>query len=239
MNRGFTLVELLGVIIILLVIFMIVVPAVNKVISDSEDTIYDSQINRILTAAYDYSLKDLSLLPDKYQKNYVTLGELINSGYLDPIVDPKTDKFYPEDYLISIENVGSNYIVNDSYVKKNGDYIYKLEFVLMESQNYIDTTMNIDLIDNEGNNIETRVSEYGYASTIEKDAVFIDGKLKFDDGVNLSNIRQVRNIYFNDKLVDSVDTSKVGVYTINYVVLYNDNLNPHAYELSWEIAITE
>ena len=48
MNKGFTLVELLGVIAVLILIFMLAVPAVNKVIHNSENTIYDIQINKIL-----------------------------------------------------------------------------------------------------------------------------------------------------------------------------------------------
>ena len=44
MKKGFTLVELLGVIILLMVIFLLVFPATKLIINKSEDTVYKTQI---------------------------------------------------------------------------------------------------------------------------------------------------------------------------------------------------
>ena len=46
-NKGFTLVEVLGVIVILAVIFVLVFPSVKNVLSQSKETVYDTQINKI------------------------------------------------------------------------------------------------------------------------------------------------------------------------------------------------
>lgn len=43
----------------------------------------------------------------------MTLGELINNGYLDPIVDPDTKEYYNRASTIKIEN--GNYIFTPSY----------------------------------------------------------------------------------------------------------------------------
>lgn len=242
MKKGFTLIELLGVIIILLVIFIITIPAVNKVIRDSEETIYDTQTNRILNATYDYSLKNLSILPDKYQKNYVTLAELIHNGYIDLIVNPNTNKPFPQDYLISIENVGSKYRNNYKYAKKNGDYLYKIEFELMESENYNNNKPTLSLVDDGGVEISTKVDDYKYVSTIEKDSPFIDAHLVVKDSSDnvITDARKTENIIFNDTLVEDVDTSKVGIYKINYVVLSKDSANNYyAAILTWEVVITD
>ena len=51
-NKGFTLVELLGVVVILVVIFLLVFPSVNKILFTSKKTVYQTQINKILNAAY-------------------------------------------------------------------------------------------------------------------------------------------------------------------------------------------
>ena len=47
-NKGFTLVELLGVIVILIVIFLVIFPATRVLIERSEKTVYQTQINKIL-----------------------------------------------------------------------------------------------------------------------------------------------------------------------------------------------
>ena len=62
-KKGFTLVEVLAVIILLSAIISITVPIVTNVINTSRDSVYKSQINKILSATYDYSLKNSSILP--------------------------------------------------------------------------------------------------------------------------------------------------------------------------------
>ena len=57
-KKGFTLVELLAVIIIISVVITLVFPSVSSIISQSKNTVRDVQINKILDAAYDYTLKN-------------------------------------------------------------------------------------------------------------------------------------------------------------------------------------
>ena len=86
-KKGFTLIELLAVLTILIVIFLLIFPSVKNIISNSEETIYQTQINTILNAAYDYSLENLNTLPEDGNKTFVTLGQLKNYGYISSDVE--------------------------------------------------------------------------------------------------------------------------------------------------------
>ena len=62
-KKGFTLVEVLGVLVLLAVVLAIVLPTVNGILNQSKGTVYDAQIKKILNATYDYSLKNVKILP--------------------------------------------------------------------------------------------------------------------------------------------------------------------------------
>ena len=64
-SKGFTLIEVLGVIVILAVIITLVFPSVDKTINKSKNVTYKSQINSMLNAAYDYTLENTKILPVK------------------------------------------------------------------------------------------------------------------------------------------------------------------------------
>ena len=59
------------------------------------------------------------------------------------------------------------------------------------------------------------------------------------DGEEIENARVTKNILFNDSIVDSVDTSKIGIYKINYVALYENNNKTYANILVWNVIITD
>ena len=237
MNKGFTLVELLGVITILLIILVLAIPAVTRLISSSEDTIYDAQIDRILTATYDYSLKNTSILPDKYQKSYITLSELIYSGYVDPLKNPKDDKLFPDDYLISIENVGSGYKNTEKYTKKSGDYLYKVEYELMNDAWYISNKPSINLSGYSSLSAPTAlVQQNGTFTLPEVSVTYNNGETDVDI---TSIVKLTRNILLNDELVDSVDTSKVGIYKVNYVAIYVEDENAIASSLTLNVVVND
>ena len=90
MKKAFTLVELLGVIIILGVLALIVFPIIDKSIKSSKEKALQATIASIEDAANKYSVEhDLG-----YSINYkkIDLTELVNSGYLkDELINPVTN----------------------------------------------------------------------------------------------------------------------------------------------------
>ena len=63
-KKGFTLVELLGVITVLAIIGVITMPIVNKTIKDSKEKSYKAQIKEIEKAAEDYTAENMNLVLD-------------------------------------------------------------------------------------------------------------------------------------------------------------------------------
>lgn len=104
MKKGFTLVELLGVIVILGIIAMIAVPTINNALNTSRDKAYDEQINTIENTARSYMSKNSLKLPSQTEgsKCCVSVNTLQKAGLLssDDIENPK----YKKDSTDSEEN---------------------------------------------------------------------------------------------------------------------------------------
>ena len=236
MKKGFTLVELLAVITILLILVMLTIPAVSKIINTSEKTVYDVQIDKILSAAYDYSLGNLSVLPERGNKNYVTLSELIYAGYIEPIINPKTNEPFPDDYLISIENVGSSYKNTNKYSKKSGDYLYKLEYEEMNTEEYLANKPTIYIAG-------LSSSADGYTTILDQGDPFIEFQPTVYDGNNndiTDSAQLIINITYNGNIVEYVDTFSIGIYKVNYVAIYTDSNNKvYAGSVVWNVIIAD
>lgn len=206
-KRGFTLVELLAVIIILGIISTIISIAISDVLNNSKNTINNIQINDILSSAYDYSLKKLKLLPDEGETNYILLNELKKYGFIENnITDAKTKKEFSNDLVISIRNVGINYKNTDKMARLNGRYLYKIESITEEDK-------------------KPKIIFEGYESVpviiklnIKDDFEKLDVSAKSFDGDDLTK-KIIKNITFNSNNIDKIDTSKIGIYYIDYCVV--------------------
>lgn len=75
-EKGFTLVELLAVIVILGIIVAIAVPAIGNIIEESRTKADEAEIQLIVDAARLYEIQDGNTIP-------VTVDELETAGYLD------------------------------------------------------------------------------------------------------------------------------------------------------------
>ena len=230
-EQGFTLVELLGVLIILAVIFMIITPTVSNIITESKETIYKKQINTILTAAYDFSLKNISYLPDE-DKNihttYVTVGELKYEGLIDVnITNPNTNEAFPDNLVISIEKKSEENNIKDPYMIE-GNYLYTLK---LSKLNDTSAAPKILLKNNEK---EIAINNGIYILPLNlNDEVELSATAENEE-LN-SKIKQY--ILLNNKIVDSIYTSKFGIYKINYSLVDKDG-NANALTLSVVIGDT-
>lgn len=209
-KKGFTLVELLGIIILIAIIISIVFPGVTGVLRKSKKTIKDIQINKILDSAYDYTLKNTNLLPERDEVIYITLNELKKENLIDSnIKDSTNNENFKDDLIISIANI--KYTDNIGiYSKQNGDYLYTVEFEFMKSSNYDN---NRPLISFKGYEIPVIIDlNLGDASPI------IEYTAESVDGTDLTS-KVVKNIICNSKKREKIDTSKAGVCYINYSVV--------------------
>ena len=90
-NKGFTLIEILGVITLLAILSTIIILAVNKPLKDSKEKLYQTQIENIKAAASNWRTDNIELIP---QTGYytITLENLQNDGYINSdIKDPRDD----------------------------------------------------------------------------------------------------------------------------------------------------
>ena len=95
MKKGFTLIELIAVIVILSAVALIVFPNINKVIISSRKRLHDEQIQDINKSAEKWATDNIELL-DSYHLNttYVSLSVIQSGGYLEKekVLDPLTKK---------------------------------------------------------------------------------------------------------------------------------------------------
>lgn len=89
-NKGFTLVELIGVITLLGVIILICVPIVNTSIRNTKDKAYNGQVSIIVEGAK----KWVVLKGPKNETSFnITIQELIDEALIedDTVIDPRND----------------------------------------------------------------------------------------------------------------------------------------------------
>ena len=102
MKKGFTLVELLGVITVLAIIGLIAIPVVNKTIKDSKNKAYDAQIKEIENSTRSWVAEHLQEIDmsnidcsntDKILVQEVTLTQLKQGRYIESDEkNPKTNQ---------------------------------------------------------------------------------------------------------------------------------------------------
>jgi competence protein ComGC len=141
-KKGFSLVELMGIIIILSLISLLVIPSIDRSIKSFKLKAYESQIQNIRLSAKDWVIDNLG----KYALNEgetltISLSQLKVGGYLEEeFINPNTDTPFPDDMQINItrnEDALSYFIIDSSgsetgltynapLINLNGDYIERI-----------------------------------------------------------------------------------------------------------------
>lgn len=84
MKKGFTLVELLSVIVILGVVSLIVFPVITKTMADSKEKLYQTQVYQLTEAGKKWALEHIKELDPEYvNDSYVPISMLQDLSYLD------------------------------------------------------------------------------------------------------------------------------------------------------------
>ena len=115
-KKGFTLVELLAVIIILGLVIAIISPVVSNLLKDSKDSLSKQQKEMIITASKKYMIEHSELLPEGSDHYIIYMDDLIDKGAIDndSIVDPKTHEEINGCVVVSYNNEFNQYDYNYS-----------------------------------------------------------------------------------------------------------------------------
>ena len=84
-NKGFSMIELLGVIVIIGLLAGLAIPAVTKYIGKTRDRAYDNIYESAYAAAQEKYMHDLE---DAESIEYEIVRDLYNQGYMDEPIDP-------------------------------------------------------------------------------------------------------------------------------------------------------
>ena len=112
-NKGFSLFELLAVIVIIGVIATIAAPSISKYISGSELTTFVAYENSMEDAAKNAVLDCVGRsatkceLPEKGEINKIELSYLIEEGFIDEITPPKGGNCNLDKSFVRVENRGN------------------------------------------------------------------------------------------------------------------------------------
>ena len=165
-KKGFTLVELLAVIVILSLVLVIAVPSVNRYIKQSKEKAYNTQISTIIEAAQAYASANSGLLPRKEEFVVkITLGQLKSSGLIkEEVKNPNDDKYFDDALTIEIKKKGETYnydIVESTITTRDGEKSPIINFngspMVTYNLNATYTELGASATDSDGNAISNIV----------------------------------------------------------------------------------
>lgn len=125
MKKGFTLIELIAVIVILSIVLLITFPIVSNLVTKSNNRLYDAQVKSVEDAAntfafdYYYSVSEL----DEFT---IELNLLKKLAYVESdLINVKTNEKFSDNSLITISNNNGN---------------FTSEFILVDDTTNLDST---------------------------------------------------------------------------------------------------
>ncbi|MEG0025890.1 MAG: DUF5011 domain-containing protein [Bacilli bacterium] len=199
--NGFTLIEIMGILVLLSIISMITMTIVTDSVRNSKKTITETQQINIKKAANDWALNNSDNLPIKENESInITLGALKQNGYIDAYIkDPKSQKALLNCQYINIKRSNKNYVYTilnprEDCTKENDPFAPN---IVLKGE--LEMTVNLN-------------------------EEFIDPGIIAHNSVG-SLIKEInKTITKNNQTVINVDTSIKGIYQITYTV--SDNGTP-------------
>lgn len=201
-NKGYTLAELLGVMVILTILAALVVTNVRLINENAKKNLYTTQIETIKNAAQILVTDLISVLPEeKGQSVTIELKLLKDLDILkQDIKNPQTENYFKDEMLITLTSKGSNFDVfvypedSDTYSKK---IKYEKHIILLKGEEV-------------GENTSTNLKENfivltptGRVYDLNDYTVSIEKKVKIDDTYSAITYK-----------IDVVDEEQTTTYTM-------------------------
>lgn len=202
-KKGFTLVEVTAVVVILGVVALIAIPLVENTIQNMRQSSYETQIKVILEGARQWGAANRfsSDFPESGSTLSIQIGELKAGGFVErDITDPLTREPFGDEEPVNITNGNGTIIYSMEGYSLGGDYV-DIPYIALDGDPLIYVPIN---------------------STFEipkVTAYLPDGAGGFDD-------IEYPNPAFNVTISgdgNSVDTSSFGRYTISYTITHENH----------------
>ena len=201
MKKGFTLVELLAVIVILGFVALLTIPAVNDSIKYASEQAYEANIEAIKKAANDWALLNTKLLPKEGGSILVYLQELKANKTIDSsIKNPKTGKYLSNNTSVTISKV-------------DGKYEFSVNIVEIDKK---DNSNALALL------IGGNIVDYVEVNQEDIEYTVPSAQARSEDGHVINDAVITYQIFKGNELVSEVDTSNIGEYKIIYTVTYEN-----------------
>ena len=216
MKKGFTLIEIIAVIILLGTISLLIIPILTDSIKNSKQDLYDAQIKEIELAAEKWAYKNMDLLPNvEGDKKTITLLQLKQQGLFPlDVKDPRTGELIPNTTAIEITFKSNNYIYD------------VIEPVVEDSDdNYVDDKAPIMVLNGEALEYVQVGSRYE-----EKGALAQDSK-----GNSIDYI--IIEYRLNGSEVASINTSTPNTYMVSYTAVVEVDGVTHATTINRTVII--
>lgn len=232
-KKGFTLVELIGVIVLLGAVLLIIIPVVNKSLKEGKQKTYDSQIEGIKQALVTWSTDNK---PNKNETFYLTLSQLKQAGLVENnLKNPTNDEYLANDMVLKVINQNGvlNYEVLDETGTCKNDYNLTPKIYNPNNIEYVEinTTYN-DVIatakDKDGN-LLNNITTTGVVDTSKLGSYYITYNVSNNGSCN-SSIKTIividtkgPVISFNSDL--EISSNEVNTYNFLSDVTVTDNSN--------------
>ena len=109
-KNGFTLLELMAVIVVLALLTLIIYPPIESALIKSRNQSYETQISEIEEGAKNWAADHITELPDEDNSIKVTIKTLEDGGYIaEDLIDPRYNKPLDKNKAVIITNVGNQY----------------------------------------------------------------------------------------------------------------------------------
>ena len=188
-KKGFTLVELLGVITVLGITALLIIPSVEKVIKKNKEKALENNKKTIITATKNWITDNKQKIMDG-DEYIITVGDLKTSGYLEfNIKNPVTEK------CISNET----------------------EILIVNKDNKFDYYFNSGVIDGTKDECEMTVAKASLYLIGKNPMKIKQGDEFVDPGFNAYD-EDGKDVARDVVVTNNVDTSKVGTYQVVYTL---------------------
>lgn len=211
MKKGFSLIELLGVISILAVLTIIGTVSINSLIQKGKNDTYEIIKKSATTSLKLWGSDNLLYMPEENEVIYMTLYQLKLLGYVKDLKNPKTNNYISNNSILTITNNNGyqyNIVIDDNEETSNdnlptlsfdGDIVEKIE---LNSQYTLPSSNGID---SNGNDISSSITT-SVKKVVDNELVNVDSINANSGGIYLiyytyNNVSIIKNVIVYDNIV--------------------------------------